>query len=704
MADNNTNITQNATNNINNNNSAFTQTREKPKDVPTYQLANPQEDHHQILTLANTDPSDHQLPQQLPQFSHDRPLPIPAQWPMLMLNIAIPGVTQLPDNLKRPTTSADPVPKLITPIVDQEWLHLLFKHPQNQDYNQWRAQYMEAPTILETNIHIALRKLQLGYLQLVKMQRRSRDPVVNQIKEIRNEFAKLDLYTQNWVLQLLAGHPQAPKHSKMNCDEYVPGKDHVLPKTWKRSTVDIENYVNRVTRFWDSKLNDDHYKNIPIYPHQKYNLHPMFVNWSIDYPYYKIDGIPKAPTGYRGQPKYPLNVPQLQNDPMNENVFDEVLSEVDKKMQEGDSSDDDTSQSPVTQNKNDQQKQTQDPQNANNAMGTETQQQKQQKQTHQWYIPENAIPQPATNLQGPITYYYEKVKERKRYLQAVLERAIKELKQEGKYNQFAYPDVYKRVHDFKDKKLKYLDAIKRALRIGAPRTSAYGPVHAINAPPRTQATTQPYNTQGIPNPTAQTQQHQAPSQQQAQHHHLPNQQQAQHQAQQHPQPNQQQAQQQAQQNPFQAQPQQHQAVPNQPQAQQQQQQQPQFQPNSQSNEQYYQQLGGAQRPGANQFQNPQSMDDLEQMIYQAFSQQQLPQRDHYNNFPAQTTGQVHVPAPPHAPVQTRYPNINQQGTPAVHNFTQPQMDQINQFLAKAGYQLSPTTQQAHVQAPAANTS
>ena len=280
MAANNMNITQNATNNINSNNSAFTQTREKPSDVPTYQLANPQEDHHQILTLANTDPSDHQLPQQLPQFSHDRPLPIPAQWPMLMLNIAVPGVTQLPRNLKRPTTSADPTPKLTTPIVDQEWLHLLFKHPHDQDYNQWRqhAQYMEAPTILESNIHIALRKLQLGYLRLATMQRRSRDPVVNQIKDIRNEFAKLDLYTQNWVLQILAKHQQAPKHSKINCNAYIPGKDHVVPKTWKRSTVDIENYVNRVTRFWDTKTNDDHYKSITIYPHQKYNLHPMFVN------------------------------------------------------------------------------------------------------------------------------------------------------------------------------------------------------------------------------------------------------------------------------------------------------------------------------------------------------------------------------------------------------------------------------------------
>ena len=140
---------------------------------------------------------------------------------------------------------------------------------------------MEAPTILESNIHIALRKLQSGYVQLVKMQRRARDPVVNQIKEIRNEFAKLDLYTQNWVLQILAGHPQASKHSKMNCNEYVPGKDHVFPKTWKRSTVDIENYVNRVTRYWDTKTNDDHYKSIPIYPHQKYNLHPMFVNTRI---------------------------------------------------------------------------------------------------------------------------------------------------------------------------------------------------------------------------------------------------------------------------------------------------------------------------------------------------------------------------------------------------------------------------------------
>ena len=260
-------------------------------------------------------------------------------------------------------------------------------------------------------------------------------------------------------------------------------------------------------------------------------------------------------------------------------------------MQEGDSSDDDTSKSPVIQNKNDQKKQTQDPQNANNVMGTEKQQQKQQKQTHQWYIPENAIPQPATNSQGPIIYCYKKVKERKRYLQAVLERAVKELKQEGKYNQFAYPDVYQRVHDQKDKKLKYLDAMKRALRIGAPRTSAYGPVHAPNAPPRTPATTQPYNTQAIPNPTAQTQHHQAPSQQQAQHHQLPNQQQAQYQAQQ---------------NASQAQPHQHQAVPNQTQAQQQQQQQqpPQFQANSHSNEQFYQQLGGARRPGANQVQNP----------------------------------------------------------------------------------------------------
>ena len=95
-----------------------------------------------------------------------------------------------------------------------------------------------------------------------------------------------------------------------------------------------------------------------------------------------------------------------------------------------------------------------------------------------------------------------------------------------------------------------------------------------------------------------------------------------------------------------------------------------------SKQQYYQNLGGAVKAKDNQYQNnPQTISQLTSTINNLFAKQNLQPRDHVGTMPAETTGQVRVPAPPNTPVQTRYPNLTQQQQqPIVQNYTQQQAD------------------------------
>ena len=79
----------------------------------------------------------------------------------------------------------------------------------------------------------------------------------------------------------------------------------------------------------------------------------------------------------------------------------------------------------------------------------------------------------------------------------------------------------------------------------------------------------------------------------------------------------------------------------------------------------------------------------------------LPQRDHVGYFPAETTGQIHTPAGPETPIETRYPNIMQQ-IGQVQNLTPQQMTQIQTILQSQGAPLTPQVQQQFTQAPANN--
>ena len=124
-------------------------------------------------------------------------------------------------------------------------------------------------------------------------------------------------------------------------------------------------------------------------------------------------------------------------------------------------------------------------------------------------------------------------------------------------------------------------------------------------------------------------------------------------------------------------------------------------------EQYYQNLGGARQPSDNQYtNNPQTISQLTNTITQLFAKQNLPPRDHVGTMPAETTGQVTIPAPPNTTVQTRYPNVTQQRYQApVQNYTQHQADYISQQFQTAGIPVPPQLSQQVQQAPSqANTS
>ena len=112
-------------------------------------------------------------------------------------------------------------------------------------------------------------------------------------------------------------------------------------------------------------------------------------------------------------------------------------------------------------------------------------------------------------------------------------------------------------------------------------------------------------------------------------------------------------------------------------------------------EQYYQQLDGARQPTDNQYaNNPQTISQLTNTINQLFAKQTLPPRDHVGTMPAETTGQVQIPASPNTPAQTRYPNVTQQQYQApAQNYTQQQADFISQQFQTAAIPVPPQSRQ-----------
>ena len=137
------------------------------------------------------------LPTKKHDFLKNQPLPFPIQWRYLMLGSAIPLVTQLHIKIiTNPNWEQDGVHPLITPLSDVEWIHQLFNHPREEQYNIWRTRYLPAPTINEKQILIALRKVQVLYVEFLLAPKRQFTPTRKKLKKLRQQFALLDIYTK----------------------------------------------------------------------------------------------------------------------------------------------------------------------------------------------------------------------------------------------------------------------------------------------------------------------------------------------------------------------------------------------------------------------------------------------------------------------------------------------------------------------------
>ena len=102
-----------------------------PAQLGALRLIDPNENLKNIKIDKKCNPDHIPLPLTLSEFYKNPPLPYPAQWPYLMLNISISTVTELDNSI---LLDADWQTKglkpLIEPIHDVEWVHILFLHPR----------------------------------------------------------------------------------------------------------------------------------------------------------------------------------------------------------------------------------------------------------------------------------------------------------------------------------------------------------------------------------------------------------------------------------------------------------------------------------------------------------------------------------------------------------------------------------------------
>ena len=131
-----------------------------------------------------------------------------------MINSEVSGVSQLSNKLiLNPDWYEKQQSPMIKPMRDVEWVHLLFNHPRHERYNTWKTKFMYAPTICESHIAIALRKVQIYYVQFLLMlkNKKTKNEMKELMHKLREQFGRLNDYVQNWVIQLLVGHPDAPR-------------------------------------------------------------------------------------------------------------------------------------------------------------------------------------------------------------------------------------------------------------------------------------------------------------------------------------------------------------------------------------------------------------------------------------------------------------------------------------------------------------
>ena len=142
-----------------------------------------------ILTNTKCDPDAIPLPRTQDEFNQNQPLPFPAQWPYLMLNMSVSGVTELDNdiiiNKNRKEINVQP---LIEPLPDAEWIHVLFHHPRHDDFNNWRKHFMHAPTLYERSKLLALRRLQKEYTDLLIMKRKNDLETLEQFDRVELEM------------------------------------------------------------------------------------------------------------------------------------------------------------------------------------------------------------------------------------------------------------------------------------------------------------------------------------------------------------------------------------------------------------------------------------------------------------------------------------------------------------------------------------
>ena len=624
---------ENANNNVTQHTTPVIHTKLPPRQVPISILVDPTRNIAGRLILGKLDPAKQPLPFTTGELMRRAWIPLPAQLRHVMINAAIPGMTQLADviiiNADWKTTNATPkIPKL----TSQTWLHNLLAHPQAPRYNTWRTEFFAAPTILNSHISIALHRFLVFFMRFVT---RAKDNTTRKlVRRIQRAWQLLDWYTQNWILQLFAIHENLPTLSKINDAQFLRGTNYFYEHSIDDNT-EVAAYFGKVCRFWEA-AREDRYKKVQRFPHEATDEHPYTVDWDKQYPYnnFAIPGAAKPPQPWKAVPKTSTkdglvedvtraSAAQLVNDNNLEEIMmaddddtslsagqDELLnSPKSPELSASPAAAKEAAKNTSTKTKNKTPQATK-----NNEQKTD----KTEAETQTWHHPVGAPPAPTfgSSIQGVIVAYYDKVQELHRQADWKLEQACTHLQLGRLYDPSKYNSVYNLVHELKAGQLDTYDAIKSALTLRAPLQFApYSRYRsAINTDPFV-----PYPSR-VPAP---------------------------------------------------------------------QQQQPNKRPPPHSTAQnYYARLGAQLNPKPanqqNQFtNNPANAAQLHQQIQAAFAGQQLPPRGHAGRMPRDPTGVVDTPAASNIPVETRYP-AEQKQQQQMYNFNNQQFQEMNAIMRPHG--------------------
>ena len=116
------------------------------------------------------------------------------------------------------------------------------------------------------------------------------------------------------MIQLLVGHPDAPRVPCMRDSVYVPGKKNMkLIKKFKKGKTNLS-HLTKVSKFW-IEADKSNFESIKSYPQEVFpDQHPFDIDWNRYYPYYKIDEIPEPrPPHGQAKPKHRSIQPSCKN-------------------------------------------------------------------------------------------------------------------------------------------------------------------------------------------------------------------------------------------------------------------------------------------------------------------------------------------------------------------------------------------------------